>query len=163
MAQTDPADEAYFLQAIDWLALLFEAGDRRAIGEVAYKLIPQAFFRILWNLIIAKPALRKIVRAISRHNVEALDGDVSDLRDGQSSVFANVRRAIEVGLHANPLLRFDMASLREHNRVREADVRGRTLALTHPAYHLFLAVDRQPALAMSLVVQQDAETAQPRA
>lgn len=163
MAETDPADEAYFLQAIDWLALLFEAGDRRAIGEVAYKLIPQAFLRILWNLIIAKPALRRIVSAISRHNVEALDGGVSDLRDSQSNVFANLRRAIEAGLHANPLLQFDMAALREHNSVREADVRGRTLALTHPAYNLFLAVDRRPTLAMSLAVQQDAQTAQPPA
>jgi hypothetical protein len=45
MASTDPADEAYFLHAIEWISLLFEAGERRVIGEVAYKLIPPAYYR----------------------------------------------------------------------------------------------------------------------
>lgn len=153
MATTDPADEAYFLQSMNWLSLLFEAGDRRAIAEVAYKLIPQAYYRVLWNLIIERPGLRKIVNAISHHNVEALEGGVANLRDSQSNVYAQLRRAIEIGLRANPLMQFDIPSLRAHNRVREPDVRGRTLALTHPPYPLFLGIDRQPVSALSLIVQ----------
>jgi DNA-binding GntR family transcriptional regulator len=153
MAAADPADEAYFLHAIDWVSLLLEAGERRAISEVAYKLIPQAYYRILWNLVTSNSSLRSVVQAISRHNVEALGGDVSLLRDRQTGVYANLRRAIAIGLRANPSLRFDRDDLAARNLVREADVRGRTLALTHPPYPLFLGIERAPATALPIVVQ----------
>ncbi|MGE4404346.1 hypothetical protein [Pseudomonas sp.] len=153
MAEADPIDEAYFLRSMRWLALLFEAGDRRAIGEVAYKLIPQAFYRILWNLVTSTPGLRKVLRTISRNNVEALEGSVAILRQSQTKVYTDLRRAIEVGLRANPSLKFELSDLQARNQVREADIRGRTLDLTHPAYPLYLGIDRTPGPALSLVVQ----------
>ncbi len=153
MAETDPLEEAFFLHSITWISLLFEAGDRRAIGEVAYKLIPQAYYRILWNLVISTPALLGIVRTMARQNVTALEGDVSQLRDGQINVYENLRRSIAIGLRANPTLRFDPEAFGARNLVREADIRGRTLALTHPFYPLFLGVDRKSASAVQLVVQ----------
>jgi len=153
MAETDPADEAFFLHSTAWVGLLFDAGERRAIAEVAYKLIPQAYYRILWNLLISTPALLDVVRAISRHNVEALEGDVPQLRESQTNVYENLRRAIDIGLRANPLLRFDPNEFAARNLIRESDIRGRTLALTHPPYPLFLGINRKPASALPLVVQ----------
>jgi hypothetical protein len=155
MAETDPADEAFFLQSFAWVGLLFDAGERRVIAEVAYKLIPQAYYRILWNLVISKPALLKVVRAIARHNVEALEGDVAQLRKSQTNVYENLRRAIDIGLRSNRSLRFDPDEFAGRNAVRESDVRGRTLAMTHPSYPQFLGVERKPASVPPLVVQTD--------
>lgn len=153
MADTNPADEAFFLHAITWMSVLLEAGERRAIAEVAYKLIPQAYYRILWNLLISNQRLQSVVRTIARQNVAALEGDVSQLRDRQTAVYEDLRRAIDIGLRANPSLWFNPKVFASRNGVREADVRGRTLALTHPPYPQFLGIDRKPASALALVVQ----------
>lgn len=152
MASTGPEDEAFFLKAIEWLAALFEAGERRTISEVAHKLIPQAYYRVLWLLVTSSSSLRNVVRKVAAQNVKALEGDLPGIRDSQAMIFQNVRRALEIGISSNPSLRFDRAQLDGRVEIREADVRGRVLAMSHPVYPLFLPADRSPGNAVPLTV-----------
>jgi DNA-binding GntR family transcriptional regulator len=148
MANTDPEDEAFFLRCLEWLAALFEAGERRTISEVAHKLIPQAYYRVLWLLLTSSSSLRNVVRKVAAHNLKAMKGDLAGVRERQVTIFANVRRALELGISSNPSLRFDRKQLDGRVEIREADVRGRILAMSHPVYPLFLPADRSPSSAL---------------
>jgi hypothetical protein len=152
MASTDPADEAFLLSALEWVGALFGAGGRRTIAEVAHKLIPQAYYRLLWLLLISHPSLRKVVGKVAAQNVKALEGDLPGVREGQVKIFENVRRALELGLSSNPSLRFDRGQLLGRSEAREPDVRGRVLAMSHPVYPLFLPADRSSGIAVPLTV-----------
>jgi DNA-binding GntR family transcriptional regulator len=152
MANTNPNEEAFLLRSLEWVAALFEAGERRTISEVAHKLIPQAYYRITWLLLTSSSSLRNVVRKVSAQNVKALEGDLAGVRDSQVEIFASVRRALELGISANPSLRFDRALLDGRVDVREADVRGRLLAMSHPFYPLVLPADRSRGTASALTI-----------
>jgi DNA-binding GntR family transcriptional regulator len=127
MASTEPEDEAFFLRSLEWVAALFEAGERRTISEVAHKLIPQAYYRVLWLLLTSSSSLRNVVRKLAAKNVKTLEGDLTGARAIQAGIFENVRRALELGMSSNPSLSFDRVQLDGRVEVREADVRGRLL------------------------------------
>lgn len=152
MAKTKPDEEAFFVRTLEWLAALLEAGERRTISEVVHKLIPQAYYRVLWLLLTSSSSLRNVVRKVAAQNVEALEGDLAGVRESQVEIVANVRRALELGISSNPSLRFDRAQLDGRVEVREADVRGRLLAMSHPFYPLFLPADRSRGIAIPLTV-----------
>ena len=54
-------DERHFLALMDATRLLFRAGERRGLAEVVFRLIPQAFYRRVWNdSIVVRTVLEKL-------------------------------------------------------------------------------------------------------
>lgn len=150
MASTSPQEEAFFLRSLEWVAALFEAGERRTIAEVAHKLMPQAYYRILWLLLTSTSSLRNMISKVAAQNVKALEGDLAYVRESQVSIFGNLRRALEICASSNATCRFGREQLQGILEVREADVRGRLLAMSHPVYPLFLPADRTPGSAAAI-------------
>lgn len=142
LMDTDPLDETFFLLAMDWFRELFGAGDRPTVASVAHRLIPQAYHRIVWLILTAAPNPRKSVRKLVAANLEWLEGGLRGLRKRQVGIFDELREAYSSSASAGLPLRFDEKELAGRLEIREPDIRGRFLALSHPYYPLFLPADR---------------------
>ncbi|WP_158250591.1 hypothetical protein [Novosphingobium sp. HII-3] len=151
LVDTDPKEEAFYLRSMEWMSILFRAGERRTIAEVVYKLIPQAFYRHLFNLMVGRSALRTMIAKVARFNRDSLNGDIAHAHQNQAEVYSNLRRAIDIALSQNPAMKFDLEALSHCNNVREPDIRDRTLAMSHPYYPLYLSADRAPGVARNVV------------
>ena len=152
LMDTDPLDETFYLLAMEWFRELFGAGDRQMVASVAHRLIPQAYHRIVWLLLTAAPNPGKIVRKIVAANLEWLEGGLRGFRKRQVGIFEELRRAYLASVSADPAFRFDEDQLAGRMEVREPDVRGRLLALSHPFYPLLLPADRSPGAVTAITV-----------
>ncbi|WP_243995484.1 hypothetical protein [Novosphingobium album (ex Hu et al. 2023)] len=141
------SDERYYLKSMECLAVLFGAGERRTIGEVANRLLPQAFFRILWNLLADAGGLLWLRELRSASGFCLPDGRLDLI-----AIWLSVRASITEVLLGGEEIILDRSRIADHNRVREADLRARTLPLVHLAHPIMLPLVETGDAAQAYVV-----------
>lgn len=151
MSNLDVDSEAFYLALMNYLVVLLGAGDRRAIGEVAHRLLPQAYFRIVWNLLLDADQKFMVIDE-GRSFVTLMEsGDADAAKRSLAGVWEEMRSRIKAGLADNPDLVFTREDVIRRNTVREPDIRGRVLPLAYPAFPPYLPrIEKHSAMGVLL-------------
>lgn len=133
-------DERYFVGLMEGFSVLLRSGDRKALSEIAHRVIPQSFYRLVWNLLGPSGTEPFVGPAIATFYDRAAAGDRNGCEEALRGLWSGLGSGLEAVASANPRLQLDADFLAGANNLREHDVRGRTLTLTHPAFPSYLPI-----------------------
>lgn len=147
--------ERHYLAFMEATRLFFRAGERRGLAEVVFRLVPQAFYRTVWNHGLTLETLPgKLCESLPLQDAAqsgAMDRVAELLRTMWLSPVKDSKSARMT--EADAVWRSQ--ELASRNCVRESDVRGRLLSLSHPAYASSLPVATGAGNEPCLVVLTD--------
>lgn len=138
ITRLDVRSEAFYMAMMSYLVVLLGAGDRPAIGDVAHRLLPQAYFRIAWNLLLDADHKFMFIEE-GRSFVSLMEsGDAEAAKKSLVGLWERTRARIKGALAGNPILFFRMEDIVRRNTMREPDIRGRVLPLSYPGFPPYL-------------------------
>lgn len=143
-------DERFYIAMMELVGFVLRSGDDHGFSTAAFRLVPQAYYRWVWNLLVSpkvegegEGAIGNLKRAIRTIDLLSGDGVSAEFLEG---LWSSLKNALKAVAEANPMLECPIEDLAIRNAIREHDVRARMLTLSHPSYPLYLPLDLENQL-----------------